>query len=239
LLVLLSEGAQALALTLNVSLKLQYLRDTISRACELPRLDPRCAIDLINSTIVDMEINYGHKAFRQKTCIESILQSLRDRPPLCPTTESPGALDQQTAHDLMGNVTVALFSSMGITPIEDLDSVPSDKLLAMYLKLLGFVFIYYIAATALIMFMFAVFIFLAQHNANSTYRRVTIGIRVALGCALLSLLSLLANFRLVYSFMTSPMILFVFTLALLGGEFQLSHLPVYVKQFLTCSVQLS
>jgi hypothetical protein len=223
LLVFLSEGAQALALTLNVSLKLQYLRETIFRACELPRLDPTAAIDLLNSTIVDMEINYGHNAFHQKTCIESILQSLRDSPPLCPTAHSPGALDQQTAHDLMGNVTVALFSSMGITPIEDLDSVPSDKLLVMYLKLLGFVFIYYVTATSLIMFMFAVFIFLAQRDASSTYRHVTIGIRVALGCALLSVMSLLANFRLVYSFMTSPMILFVFTLALLGSEFRLSH----------------
>ncbi|KAK2741882.1 hypothetical protein FQN57_005441 [Myotisia sp. PD_48] len=217
LLILLMEGSQILALTLDVSLKLSHLRDTILFACETPQPPAEFAINLLNSTIRDMEINYNRGALVEKNSIQDILWMLRKSPFLCPVGMTDGALDMQTSHHLMGNVTVALFSSMGINPPEG-DIVPhrSDQLLMMYLKLLGFVFLYYFTVASLAMFMFAVFFYVGHYDEveNSYRTRATI-MRVILGCSLLSIIAVTTNFDKAYKFMTSPMILFTVTLALL------------------------
>lgn len=216
MLVLLSEGSQILALTLDISLKLKYLSDTIFFACEPPRPDPRFAIDLLNSTIMDMDIDYTKGALEMQRCIQSILQALRDNPHLCPSINGPGSLTLQRSHDLMGNVTASLFSSMGITP--PVDVVESEKLLMLYLRLLGFVYIYYFVVASFAMFILAAFVFLTQRHTGKIYAWVAIITRVLLGIILLGMVTMVANFRLIYNFMTSPLIIFTFTLALLVGE---------------------
>ncbi|ODH52590.1 hypothetical protein GX48_01370 [Paracoccidioides brasiliensis] len=212
-LVLLSEGSQILALTLDISLKLKYLSNTIFFACEPPRPDPNFAIDLLNSTITDMDIDYSQGAKDEQRCIQSILQALRDNPPLCSSDDGPGALTLQRSHDLMGNVTASLFSSMGITPATHM--VDSDKLLMLYLEMLGFVYMYYFIVASAAMFIFAAFVFLTQRHTGKIYSWVAITTRVLLGILLLGMVAIVTNFRLVYSFMTNPMIIFTFTLVLL------------------------
>ncbi|OJD15533.1 hypothetical protein AJ78_04229 [Emergomyces pasteurianus Ep9510] len=212
-LVLLSEGSQILALTLDISLKLKYLSNTISFACESSSLDPSFAVDLLNSTIMDMDIDYNKGTLLEQRCIQSMLQALRDSPRLCPSINGPGSLTLQLSHDLMGNVTASLFSSMGITlPV---DVVESEKLLMLYLRLLGFVYIYYFFVASFAMFILAAFVFLTQRHTGKIYIWVAITARVLLGIILLCMITMVANFRLVYSFMTSPLIIFSFTLALL------------------------
>ncbi|OAX83221.1 hypothetical protein ACJ72_02421 [Emergomyces africanus] len=213
MLVLLSEGSQILALTLDISLKLKYLSDTLFFVCEPPSPDPSFAVDLLNRTIMDMDINYAKGALDEQRCIQSMLQALRDSPRLCPSINGPGSLTLQRSHDLMGNVTASLFSSMGITlPVK---VVESEKLLMLYLRLLGFVYIYYFVVAAFAMFILAAFVFLTQRHTGKIYTWVAITTRVLLGTILLGLITMVANFRLVYGFMTSPLIIFSFTLALL------------------------
>ncbi|EDN06175.1 conserved hypothetical protein [Histoplasma mississippiense (nom. inval.)] len=210
--VLLSEGSQILVLTLDISLKLKYLSNTILSACEPPRPDPNFAIDQLNSTIVDMDIDYTKGALKEQRCIQYILQTLRDSPQLCPSMNNPGSLTLQRSHDLMGNVTASLFSSMGITlPV---DVVESEKLLMLYLRLLGFVYIYYFVVASLAMFILAAFVFLTQRHTGRIYAWVAITTRVLLGIILLAMVTIVANFDLIYRFMTSPLIIFTFTLAL-------------------------
>ncbi|KLJ07819.1 hypothetical protein EMPG_16712 [Blastomyces silverae] len=213
MLVLLSEGSQILALTLDISLKLRHLSDSILFACKPPRPDPHFAIDLLNRTILDMDIDYTKAGLEEQRCIQSILQDLRNNPQLCPSINGPGSLTHQHSHDLMGNVTTSLFSSMGITlPV---GVVESEKLLMLYLRLLGFVYIYYFVVASFAMFILAAFVFLTQRHAGKIYTWVAITTRVLLGIILLGMVAMVANFRLIYSYMTSPLIIFTFTLALL------------------------
>ncbi|KAL7358526.1 hypothetical protein ACKS0A_02536 [Histoplasma ohiense] len=210
--VLLSEGSQILVLTLDISLKLKYLSNTILSACESPRPDQNFAIDQLNSTIVDMDIDYTKGALKEQRSIQYILQTLRDSPQLCPSMNNPGSLTLQRSHDLMGNVTASLFSSMGITlPV---DVVESEKLLMLYLRLLGFVYIYYFVVASFAMFILAAFVFLTQLHTGRIYAWVAIATRVLLGIILLAMVTIVANFDLIYRFMTSPLIVFTFTLAL-------------------------
>lgn len=220
ILILLSEGSQILALTLDISLKLKYLGETISYACEPPRPDPDFAINLLNSTIMDMEINYNRGALREKRAIYGILKDLRRNPPLCSVNDAPGSLNLQRSHDLMGNVTVCLFSSMGITlPADDVGAVDSDGLLMMYLRLLGFVYLYYFVVTSLAMFCFACFVYLTERRTGQAVLWMAIGTRVLSGIFLASLTAFVINFDLTYTFMTNPMIIFTFSLTLLTGKF--------------------
>ena len=232
ILILLSEGSQILALTLDIYLKLKYLGETISYACEPPRPDPDFAINLLNSTITDMEINYNHGALEEKHAIYRILEELRSNPPLCSANGVPGSLNMDRSHDLMGNITVCLFSSMGITlPADDVGAADSDALLMMYLRLLGFVYLYYFVVTSLAMFCFALFVYLTERRIRRVFVWIAIGIRVLSGIFLASLTAFVINIDLTYTFMTSPMIIFTFSLTLLAGMLNFWIAYIYILSF--------
>ncbi|KKA23186.1 hypothetical protein T310_2779 [Rasamsonia emersonii CBS 393.64] len=218
-LILSSEGSQILALTLDIALKLRYLGETIIFACEEPRPDRQYAIALLNDTIVDMEIDFSKGALQERLAINLILNSLWDNPQLCPdnstTNSTDYALTQVQARNLMGNVTVSLFASMGITPTKgDLSRFGSSTLLMMYVNLLGFVYMYYFVTVALSMGYFAAFVHLTKRHPRPLHNGIAIGVRVLLGLFLLALVSFSRNFDLTYFFMTSPIIIFTFALAL-------------------------
>jgi hypothetical protein len=88
----------------------------------------------------------------------------------------------------------------------------------MYVKLLGFVYVYYFIVTAFAMFIFSIFIFLTRTHIRTLFKNIAIGARVFLGVFLISLTAITVDFDLTYSFMTCPMILFTFTLTLFTGE---------------------
>ncbi|PGH16359.1 hypothetical protein AJ80_05209 [Polytolypa hystricis UAMH7299] len=218
-LILLSEASQILALTLDVSLKLKYLSETIIFACEPPRPDPTTAIDLLNSTIRDMEIHYDRGALEEKRAIEDILQALRDNPPLCSTDTLPGALNLERSHHLMGNVTASLFASKGIMPaVDNPGSLEGTTLLMMYLKLLAFVYVYYFVVASFVMFFLAIFMYITHQRPLKAYTWIAIATRIFLGVLFLCLIGLTSNFEMTYRFMTSPMIIFTFTLALFTSK---------------------
>lgn len=232
-LILLLEGSQILALTLDVALKLKYLGETIVFACEEPRPDPVYAVKLLKSTIVDMEIDYGGRNLKEKEFIDTIIETLSIQP-LCPVEGSTYySLTHDRANDLMGNVTVALFSSMGITPPteDDISQLDSGKLLMMYVKLLGFVYVYFFVVAALAMILFSIFVFLTRRHLRMLYRGVAVGTRIVLAVFLASFIAFMDNFDLAYSFMTSPMILFTFTLTLLAGFDFHFHYFVFMSFF--------
>ncbi|KAL1958051.1 hypothetical protein VTO42DRAFT_5263 [Malbranchea cinnamomea] len=216
-LVLLSEGSQILALVLDIALKLKDLRQTIIWLCEHPRPHPAAAVNLLNSTIADMNIDYyRHRVLQEMSAIDLTIQSLRDHLPLCPTNGIPGFLDHEISQNLMKFVTVSLFATIGMeAPVGNTSSVGSDELLAMYLKQLGFVLVYYIILAAMTMFMFAAFVVLVQGKINRVRRAVMVGIRLVLGCALMSLMAITADSSMADALMTSPWVLFIFTVALL------------------------
>ncbi|EFE41094.1 conserved hypothetical protein [Trichophyton verrucosum HKI 0517] len=217
LLILLSEGMQILALTLDVSLKLKRLRDTILSACDITRPTTSDAIDSINRTIASFGIDFTHGAMEEKYAIQGLLWDLRRQSRLCPSEVESGALNIERSHDIMGNVTVALFSSMGITPPDGHTTAKrSEHLLTMYLRMFGFVFLYYFIVAALAMFIFAAFIFLVNHDPTKrVFRLGATGTRVVAGFSLLSIIALVSNFDLAYKYMTNPIILFTVALALL------------------------
>jgi hypothetical protein len=222
-----AEGSQILTLTLDVALKLRYLGETIIFACEEPRPQRQYAINLLTSTILDMEINFGKGALKEKVSIDLMLDSLWHSPTLCPdnsTTNSTNStqtgLTPSLVTNLMGNVTVSLFSSMGITPTQgNLSRFSSRKLLMMYVGLLGFVYMYYFISVALAMMHFSAFAFLTRRHLLPLHNAIAVGIRLGFGLLLLGLVAFAQNFNLTYFFMTSPMISFVFALALSAGKF--------------------
>ena len=165
-----------------------------------------------------MEIKYNRGAFEEKRAIYHILEDLRSNEPLCSANGLTGSLNVERSHHLMGNVTVCLFSSMGITlPADDAAAVNSDGLLMMYLRLLGFVYLYYFTVASLAMFCFALFIYLTERRIERLFVWIAIGTRVVLGIFLATLTAFVINFDLTYTFMTSPMIIFTFSLTLLAG----------------------
>lgn len=145
-LILLLEGSQILALTLDITLKLQYLTETILSACEEPRPEPRVAIGLLRQTIEDMEIQYSRGAIGEQRAIYDILDDLPNHP-ICPDNGTIGyRLISNMYNDLVGNVTSALFSSMRIVPprTAHVSAMSSSQLLRMYVELLGFVYVYFL-----------------------------------------------------------------------------------------------
>lgn len=192
-------------------------------ACEEPRPKPGVAINLLKSTIADMEIDYS-KGIKEQQAISHILEDLSNGP-LCPANENPAAIYALTSDrmgDLMGNVTAALFSSMGITPSEkiDISQLNSNQLLRMCMEVLGFVYVYYFITAALAMGLFAAFVLLARRHKSKFYTGISIAVRVVLAVFLGGLSLFASYFALAYSFMTSPVILYAFTLVLLPGLFQ-------------------
>lgn len=222
--ILSSEGSQILALTLDIVLKLRYLADTFLFACETPRPTKEYALRLLNSTITDMEIDFS-RAQEEKKAITRILNSLWDYTYLCGDDDMQGAnnftygLTEERSKELMGNVTVSLFSSMGITPTTDgHNNVDGKKLVKTYISLLTFVYVYYFFAVALSMVHFAAFASLTQRHCRSTYNGIAIAFRLASAVLLMALVFLAYDFDSVYRFMTSPIIIFVYPLVLLAGS---------------------
>jgi hypothetical protein len=219
-LILSAEGCQLLALTLDIALKIRYLGETIAFACEEPRPNPSYAIKLLNSTIADMEIDYSRGALGEKKAIDTMIDYLWNDPSiLCPANDSAQyLLTSERSTDLLGNVTVSLFSSMGVTPsTEDLSQFGS-KTLSMYVHLLAFVYVYYFVVSSLAMVHFAIFVFLTGRHPRRLYNGIAIGTRSVFAVLLMSLASFTSDFRLTYRFMTSPIIIYTFTLALFIGS---------------------
>ena len=219
-LILLLEGSQILALTLDITMKLTYLAETILYACEEPRPSSAAAVKLLNSTVADMEINYNRGALREKQAISNILVDLA-KGPLCPAERgrSITVLSSNRMNDLMGNVTAALFSSMGITPPEqqDISQLNSAQLLRVYMGVLGFVYVYFFVVAALAMGLFAAFGLLARRHQRKLYVGIGAAVRIFLAMVLGGMILFAARFSLAYTFMTSPAILYAFTLVLLTG----------------------
>ncbi|GFF41378.1 hypothetical protein IFM58399_06241 [Aspergillus lentulus] len=217
-LILLLEGSQILALTLDVTLKLTYLTETILFACEEPRPEAEVAIRLLRSTIADMEIDYGRGAMKEKAIISDILEEIPTLP-LCPTnvTSNVYFLTHDRIDDLVGNVTAALFSSMGITPSEgrDISQLNNSQLLMMYVEVLGFVYVYFFVVASIAMFLFAAFTLLAHRHQRKLYVGIGVAVRLVLAVLVLGMVSFVQHFALAYSFMTSPVILYAFTVILL------------------------
>ncbi|KAL5361729.1 nineteen complex-related protein 2-domain-containing protein [Aspergillus floccosus] len=216
-LILLLEGSQILALTLDMTLKLGDLTEMIVFACKEPRPIPERAIDLLRRTISDMEINYSHGAIIQQMTIDEILNDLPFGP-LCPDDgldEYPVTRDR--LNSLLGNVTAALFTSMGLIPAEDtnIDEMSSSQLLGMYVGLLGFVYEYFFIVASIVMFLFATFVLLCHRHSSCTALAIAMSARLILGMVLASFVLFIRDFGLAYSFMTSPVILYAFTFILL------------------------
>ncbi|KAL4872251.1 hypothetical protein BDV12DRAFT_193698 [Aspergillus spectabilis] len=226
-LVLLLEGSQILALTLDITLKLQYLTETILYACEEPRPQPEMAIRLLRQTIEDMEIEYSRGAIGEQKAIYDILNELPNHR-LCPVNGTIGfRLTRDLFNDLVGNVTSALFASMRIVPPRSahVSTLDSSQLLRMYVELLGFVYVYFFGVASLAMFLFAAFGFLARRHDKPLAMVIGVAVRVISGVFLACLTMTAKHFELAYSFMKSPTILYAFTFVLLGGEFSLSSIP--------------
>lgn len=222
-LILLLEGSQILALTLDVTLKLRYLAETFSFVCEEPRPSTERAVELIRSTITDMEIPFSRGATQEWTAISSLLESLAEQV-LCPTSSpevGPISLHytEDLLNDLMGNVTAALFSSMDIIPSKkvDISLLDNQQLLQMYMKVLAFVYIYFFVVASLLMGLFTAFLLLSRRHGRWLYQILSVTTRVALGIFLASLVSFASHFPLAHAFMTSPIILYAFSLTLLIG----------------------
>jgi hypothetical protein len=217
-LILLLEGSQILALTLDVTLKLKYLRETLQFVCESPRPSSDRAVALIRSTIDDMEIPFSRGSMQKWASISSLLESLAVQP--CP---DPETLDYKyTANlfnDLTGNVTAALFSSMEILPSKkvDISLLANQQLLEMYMKLLAFVYIYFFMISSSSMGLLAAFQVLSRRHEIHFHRNVSTTVRTVLTIFLASLVSFASHFPLAYSFMTSPIILYAFTLTPIFG----------------------
>lgn len=226
-LILLLEGSQILALTLDIALKLTYLLETIMFACEEPRPQPDVAIHLLRTTIADMEINYSRGSTKAQLAIEDILEDLPNHP-LCPVGEAPSYhVTRNRIGDLVGNVTAALFSSMGIVPSEGskFNPLSGPQLLRTYVEVLEFVYVYFFVVASLVMFLFAAFLLLARRHQSRFCISIGAAARVILGVFLAGLVSFVRDFSLVYSFMTSPVILYAFTFTLLTGKFVSGPLP--------------
>lgn len=229
-LILLLEGSQILALTLDVTLKLRYLRQTFSFVCEEPRPSPARAVELIRSTIADMEIPFSRGATQEWVAISHLLLDLTEQP-LC---SEVGPLQYiQTVdlfNDLMGNVTAALFSSVDISPNVkgDISRLDSQQLLQMYMKVLAFVYVYFFLVASLAMGLFAVFVVLSRRHERPLFLGLSVTVRILLAISLANLVLFASHFPLAYAFMTSPIILYAFTLTLLTG---LYFPPVPVPRF--------
>ncbi|KAL4957848.1 nineteen complex-related protein 2-domain-containing protein [Aspergillus filifer] len=219
-LILLLEGSQILALTLDITLKLQYLTETILFACEVPRPEPQAAIRLLRQTIEDMEIEYSRGAIREQMAIHGILSEIPNHQ-LCPANGTASYVYISNLYnDLVGNVTSALFASMRIVQPRSahVSTMSSSQLLRFYVELLGFVYVYFFIVASLAMFLFAAFSLLARRHDKPLAMAIGVAVRINLGVFLASLTIFAKHFELAYSFMRSPNILYAFTFVLLGGK---------------------
>lgn len=220
--ILSSEGCQILTLALDISLKLRYLLETMHFACEEPRPEKSFALNLLNRTIVDMEIDFSRSP-QENDAITLVMTGLWKLKDICPAGNSTeatryGILEDQ-GRSLSGNVTVALFSSMGILPKEP-ESMSSDgmRYVKVYLGLLTFVYIYYFVTVGLVMAYFAVFTFLTRRHPRHLYNAIAVGFRLLCATVLLSQVAFARDFNLTYKYMTHPIILYTFSLNMLSGE---------------------
>ena len=233
-LILLLEGSQILALTLDVTLKLKYLAQTFSFVCEENRPSQETSIALIRSTIADMEIPFSRGATQEYAAITRLLEDLAKQPLCSDMRALDVATDKSRIHgkptvlknmvytedlfgDLMGNVTAALFSSMDITPPVkvDISLLTSKELLEMYMKVLAFVYMYFFAVAGISMVFFSVFNIISRRHERRSYLVVSTVVRLSLAVALLVFVAFAGE--LAYSFMTSPIILYAFSLTLFTG----------------------
>ncbi|KAJ5085507.1 hypothetical protein N7532_010278 [Penicillium argentinense] len=222
-LILLLEGSQILALTLDVTLKLRYLAETFSFVCEEPRPSAERAVGLIRSTIADMEIPFSRGATQEWTAISSLLENLAEQPLCLESSPDIGTLDlkytEDLFNDLMGNVTAALFSSMDITLSNkvDINLLDNQQLFHMYMKVLAFVYIYFFVVASLLMGLFTAFLVLSRRHELWLHQGLSMAVRISLAIFLASLVSFASHFPLAFAFMKSPIILYAFTLTLLTG----------------------
>lgn len=219
-LILLLEGSQILALALDVTLKLKYLKETLVFVCEEPRPSADRGVELIQSTISDMEIPFSRGATQEWASISSILEDLSHQP-LCPEPgTSSWIFTEDLFSDLVGNVTAALFSSMDINPSKqvDISLLDSRQLLQMYMTVLDFVYAYFFVVASISMGLFTAFLVLSRRHRRRLYLGLSMATRILLAISLASLVSFTSHSPLAYSFMTSPVILYAFTLTLLTGQ---------------------
>lgn len=219
-LILLLEGSQILALSLDVTLKLKYLKQTLSFICEDPVPTQSSGVALIRSTITDMEIPFSRGATQEWIAISRILDDLTHQP-LCPESETFSWINTEDLFgDLLGNVTAALFSSMDIIPSNKVDYnlLDNQELLQIYMKLLAFVYVYFFVVASISMALFGAFLILSHRHTLSLHLTLSTAVRILLAICLASLVSFASHFPLAYAFMTSPVILYAFTLTLLTGQ---------------------
>jgi hypothetical protein len=220
--ILSSEGCQILTLALDISLKLRYLLETMHFACEDPRPAKSFALNLLNRTIVDMEIDFSRSP-RENNAISRVMATLWNQRDICPTgnsTEAPkyGILEEQGRY-LSGNVTIALFSSMGILPKEpEAMSLDGMRYVKVYLGLLTFVYIYYFVTVGVGMAYFAIFAALTRRHPKRLYNGIAVGFRLLCAVVLLSQVAFARDFNLTYKYMTHPIILYTFSLTMLSGK---------------------
>lgn len=221
--ILSSEACQILALALDISLKLRYLLETTNFACEEPRPAADAALNLLNRTITDMEIDYT-KALREKAAIHNVLGTLWNQTNICSNANTTGAkaygIKEDQGRFLVGNVTVALFSSMGIT-LEDPDSISTEGIqyVKLYLGLLAFVYIYYFITVGLAMLHFALFTTLTNRHPRPRFKVIAVGFRLVCAAILISQIAFAKDFNLTYKYMTHPIILYTFSVTMLAGEY--------------------
>lgn len=220
--ILSSEACQILALALDISLKLRYLLETTNFACEEPRPAISAALNLLNRTITDMEIDYT-RAPHEEAAIHNVLGTLSNQTSICPSVNTTGTkaygIKEEQGRFLTGNVTVALFSSMGIT-LEDPDSTSSEGMqyVKLYLGLLAFVYAYYFITVGLAMWHFAIFATLTSRHPNPWFNAIAVSFRLLCAAILISQIAFAKNFDLTYKYMTHPIILYTFSLTMLSGE---------------------
>ncbi|KAH8701051.1 nineteen complex-related protein 2-domain-containing protein [Talaromyces proteolyticus] len=218
--ILSSEGCQILALALDISLKLRYLLETMQFACEDPPPLKSFALELLNRTIVDMEIDFS-KSPHEKAGISHVMATLWNTTDICAEGNSTQAsvygIPEDQGRYLSGNVTVALFSSMDILP-EEPDSTNTDgmRYVRVYLGLLTFVYIYYFITVGLAMAYFGIFTILTRRHSNQVYNAVAVAFRFLCAIVLMSQVAFAKDFNLTYRYMTHPIILYTFSLTMLS-----------------------
>ena len=238
-LILLLEGSQIIALALDSTLKLSHLKDTISMVCSSELLPTSTeALGLLRDRVADLSIDFDPGTEGEKDAISSILDEL-GQGPLCPNHGTDYyTLDQSRADNLMGNVTAALFNSRGIVPEhkkESMTEMTYQEVLREHLKMLEFVYVYYMLIGAAIMFFFAAFTMITRrHRVKRLHEAIGIAARLLLGILMASLVSFTQHGdhgSLARSFMQSPSILYLLTFMLLPG---MSHLFNDVFVWIVC-----
>lgn len=220
--ILSSEACQILALALDISWKLRYLLETTNYACEEPRPSVDIALNLLNRTIVDMEIDFS-KSPQEEVAIKNVLGTLWNQSNICSSENTTEAftygIKEEQGRSLTGNVTVSLFSSMGITLEDSHSTAEGMQYVKLYLGLLGFVYVYYFLTVGLQMVHFAAFATLTGRHARPFYNAIAVSFRLFCAAILLCQIAFAKNLELTFVYMTHPVILYTFSLSMLAGTF--------------------